>query len=126
MNQVKVFDGAGNLKEVISGEKVSKQFWATVTSSNLKASQGWEGETRECKECGAEFLAETKTQVFCKRNVPQGKQCSKIFYARKIAVKKVEKVCANIKCSNAFMGYRNRRYCNNPCRHGTDKKANGR
>lgn len=115
MNQVKIFDGKGNLKEVISAEAVSAKAWKEFgyDPANFRG-KSFEVVTKKCPECGKDFEKLNSNQRYCQR--VKGKvPCSVKAYKRKIKVPQIKLFCR--KCQKPFIGDKNRVFCNDPCRY---------
>lgn len=111
MNEVKVFDGNGNLKKIISGKEVSKMFWDNLPSGHGDLPE--KKKEKSCKFCEVLFPPSTRSQVFC------SKACCVSFDRATRKAPEFNKVCE--KCKKPFNGLRNRKFCNNPCKHEPPK-----
>ena len=117
MNQIKIFDGKGNLKEIIPGDVVARNFWEKegVNAKNSLRGGTYEGGTLICKICKMVVTKLTPRQIYCSSTPGRRSICASRAYRERLKVAPVEKVC--MLCLKVFMGSPQRQYCNDPCRH---------
>lgn len=116
MNEVKVYDADGNLKKIISGEEISKKFWAGLTASATTLKRTPKPlKPKKCKGCKTEYIPKRPNNTFCSR------ECQQVHHRKQIAAPKLEIICA--KCGKLFIGNQSNRWCNNPCAYNVE--ANG-
>lgn len=119
MNQVKIYNGDGELKEILSPEEVKKISWsqfddnATVGKSRRKKQNPKPKRVllnlpdRPCDGCGTVYTPSRKNNNFCH------KKCQQAKYRESRKAPEFEKLCE--KCGKSYTGTQSRRWCNNPC-----------
>jgi hypothetical protein len=117
LNQVKVYDGQGKLKETISQSKVYDIHQHNYKEGNsVFKANCFQAEPKQCETCKKDFIPVRASQRFCKGEEGDKydkNKCYNIFFNKKMAVPKVELVCR--KCKKTFMGTPKRVWCNDPC-----------
>jgi|14_taG_2_1085336.scaffolds.fasta_scaffold09950_4 hypothetical protein len=127
MYEVRVYDGKGKLKKTISEEKVAAYMWKKqgIDPGKYRGKiKPVDYEKKNCKGCGKLFSVKTSGQVFCRNEdgpLADRNACYKNYIREKDKVPQVEHICPGCGCS--FLGSKNRKYCNKPCRHGKDPKT---
>jgi hypothetical protein len=118
MNQVKIFDGKGNLKKVISAQQVSKAFWDKVSRDpgGLRPSVK-ELKIIKCGYCKELFRQKNLRDRYCKKpGLPDSQQCQRLNYAEKTKKPTSKGICDI--CKKPFTKRGNRtKYCGNPCEY---------
>jgi hypothetical protein len=112
MNRIKIYDGAGNLKELITEEKASALFWssrdAAVTPTKTdKLRHADPLPPQLCKRCNVSYIPSRANNNFCSR------KCQKQDYRDVRAVPAITIKCR--RCEKTFLGTKSRKYCNDPC-----------
>lgn len=112
MNEVKVYDGNGQLKTTITRQEVINKMWKDI-GINPYRTQPSDAPMKKCALCDAEFrplsTTATKRAKFCSR------KCRVNHKKAQIRVKEIEIKCK--RCDKLFMGTPSRVYCNAPCSH---------
>jgi len=112
MNEVKVYDGNGKLKEIISEKQVVDMMWKSLewlvnpskTSISRKPKPLPE---RGCNRCKILYVPSRANNDFCSR------KCQKQHYRDERAVPEITLKCR--RCEKEFLGTKSRKYCNDPC-----------
>ena len=133
MHEMKIYDGKGNLIEVVSAAKCSAKLWASfgivpaiaeedIGKNNqahgmfhLMTTVKRPGIDKKCAHCGTIFQApkHKKAAKYCsKPGVPEMQQCRRLAYRQKIIKPKWEVLCAL--CETPFQTSRaNAKFCSN-------------
>jgi len=112
MNEVRVYDGEGLLKDTISAASAAVMMWESL---GVKAKEPFKEEKRECPGCGQIFSVINKSQKYCKRDGGGESDCAKAARRRSDRAPQMEKECAA--CGEKFMGSKARVFCQNPCKN---------
>jgi len=119
MNQVKIYNAKGELREILSAEVVTTQAWekfdreSGAGGSRMKKKgsapkrQTLNLPERPCDGCGVMYKPSRVRNNFC------NKKCQQAKYRESRKVPVAEKVCE--KCGKSYMGTKARRWCNDPC-----------
>jgi len=114
MFQVKVFNGNGELKYVISPEQANKNCWKHFVKAPVTKKP--KGKEKLCDWCQEPFTTTIPNKRFCS---PEHQNLSN---AQSKRIPEVEIICAS--CKEPFMGTASRRFCNDPCSHNSPKYIN--
>ena len=125
MNQVKIYNGDGELKEILSAETVAQMAWDKFDDNSGAGGSRRKKKNpkpkrvplalpeRPCDGCGKIYTPSRIGNNFCNRKCQQAK------YRESRKVPEFEKLCE--KCGKTYMGTKSRRWCNDPCSFYTTK-----
>ena len=129
MQQVKVYDGEGNLKKIIPPKDLLRNLYKQegVSLAPFPSKENPQSETKygtaKCVQCKKVFNKTHKEMKFCKRDAPteaERNKCYRAYYRRKVARETFDIKCKT--CKTIFRGTKGRVYCNNPCNHNRYEK----
>ena len=126
MNEVRVYDAHGKLKQTITPkkllEKLYKEEGVSLSPYPSVVTETQFG-TAKCFYCKKEFNKTNKRQRFCRKKAPTEagrNKCYREYYRNKNKRPVVDIECKT--CKTIFKGTRGRIYCNNPCDHNRYEK----